>query len=105
MNTIEHLSQMESQLNQGLKSTQILQSALDDCEDSLPGLRQLFAYYGSDAWYQHLELEKAGQIPPHQPRGVLSEDGVYNLILECREIAEQLRQLADQLDSAIDQEE
>lgn len=43
-------------------------------------LRALSAYYGSDAWKRDLAADEAGLLPPELLRGVLSEDGLYNLL-------------------------
>ena len=40
----------------------------------------LEAYYGSDEWKRDFETDEAGQLPPDLKRGVLSEDGLYNLL-------------------------
>ena len=45
----------------------------------------LGAYYGSDDWKQDFAADEAGMLPHDLRRGVLSEDGVYNLLEEYRE--------------------
>ena len=43
-------------------------------------LRELSDYYGSDAWKRDLAADEAGLLPKNLQRGVLSEDGLYNLL-------------------------
>lgn len=43
-------------------------------------LRELSDYYGSDAWKRDLAAEEAGLLPQNLKRGVLSEDGIWNLL-------------------------
>lgn len=43
-------------------------------------IRELGEYYGSDVWKQDLAADEAGLLPEDLPRGVLSEDGIYNVL-------------------------
>ena len=45
----------------------------------------LAAYYGSDAWKSDFADDEAGLLPPELPRGVLSEDGIWNALEDWRE--------------------
>ena len=46
---------------------------------------ELEAYYTSDEWKRDFTDDEKGLFPKKLPRGVLSEDGVYNLLEEYRE--------------------
>lgn len=48
-------------------------------------LAELEKYYTSDAWKQDFAADEAGLLPKKLKRGVLSEDGVYNLLSEADE--------------------
>ena len=43
-------------------------------------LRKLDAYYRSDRWKHDFAADEAGLLPSDLKRGVLSEDGLYNLL-------------------------
>ena len=43
-------------------------------------LRELAVYYGSAAWKRDFAADEAGLLPADLRRGVLSEDGIYNLL-------------------------
>ena len=45
-------------------------------------LRQLSDYYGSPAWKRDYAADEAGLFPKELKRGVLSEDGIYDLLEE-----------------------
>ena len=45
-------------------------------------LRRLQRYYEGGQWLRDYRLDEAGLLPRHLKRGVLSEDGVYNLLTE-----------------------
>jgi hypothetical protein len=47
---------------------------------------ELSKYYGSELWKLDFAADKAGKLPPDLKRGVLSEDGVWNLLSDYREI-------------------
>ncbi len=43
-------------------------------------IRKLDSYYGSPEWKEDLEADEAGLLPADLKRGVLSEDGIYNVL-------------------------
>lgn len=45
-------------------------------------LNTLLDYYEGSLWRGDYEADEAGLLPPDLKRGVLSEDGVYDLITE-----------------------
>ncbi|MCR5019957.1 MAG: DUF4298 domain-containing protein [Ruminococcus sp.] len=45
-------------------------------------MKALSVYYGSDAWKRDYAADEAGLLPKELKRGVLSEDGIYNLLDE-----------------------
>ena len=48
-------------------------------------LYELTSYYESGQWLQDFEADERGELPKNLKRGVLSEDGVYNLLSEFKE--------------------
>lgn len=54
-------------------------------------------YYQSQTYMEDLDLSNKGCFDGI-PCGVLSEDGVYNLLFDCPNLASQLRELADMLE-------
>ena len=45
-------------------------------------LRQLADYFESGTWLRDYESDERGELPPDLKRGVLSQDGLYDLL--CR---------------------
>lgn len=45
-----------------------------------PGIDRLATYYSSGEWLADFEADEAGLLPEDMPRGVLSEDGVNDLL-------------------------
>ena len=53
-----------------------------------PVVAELTEYYESDLWKNDFADDEAGKLPRTLKRGVLSEDGVYDLLEEVRRIRE-----------------
>ena len=58
----------------------------DDAEHLRDLIAQLEAYYGSEEWKRDYVDDERGLFPPDMKRGVLSEDGIYNLLEAYREL-------------------
>ncbi len=86
MEQIERIREMESCLDASEKAIRELSEALSAFEEVQPLYRKLSDYYGSDRWIQDYEDDEAGKLPRDLKRGVLSQDAVYDLITENREL-------------------
>ena len=86
MEQIERIQEMEGCLDASEKAISELSEALSAFETVQPKLRRLSDYYSSDLWMQDFEDDEAGRLPRDLKRGVLSEDAVYDLITENREL-------------------
>ena len=49
-------------------------------------MAELSKYYGSESWKQDFAADETGKLPPDLKRGVLSEDGIWNLLSDYRDI-------------------
>jgi hypothetical protein len=62
----------------------------DGSADSLKAIKEdvaeLSKYYGSELWKLDFAADEAGTLPPDLKRGVLSEDGIWNLLSDYRDI-------------------
>ena len=61
-------------------------AALENAPETLAALRRdaaaLEAYYTSRAWRDDFEADEAGRLPADLKRGVLAEDGIYDLLTD-----------------------
>lgn len=55
---------------------------LDESTRTPEDLRALTEYYDSGLWLSDYEADERGELPAELKRGVLSQDGVYNLLCE-----------------------
>ena len=62
------------------------QSRLQRWPILLGDVAELSKYYGSELWKLDFAADEAGNLPPDLKRGVLSEDGIWNLLSDYREI-------------------
>ena len=60
-----------------------VESALEALEALAPELAELEAYYTGPEWKKDFAADEAGKLQPELKRGVLSEDGVYDLLAEA----------------------
>ena len=62
----------------------------DGSADSLKAIKEdvaeLSKYYGSELWKQDFAADEAGILPRDLKRGVLSEDGIWNLLSDYRDL-------------------
>ncbi len=77
---IQRVVKMEALMDQTLAAATSLSLALDAWEAAGPGLKALREYYGGPLWREDFEADEAGKLPRELKRGVLSEDGLYDLL-------------------------
>jgi hypothetical protein len=90
MEQAERIRQMEQRLERSAAAVMALSAALDRYEEVKEDISALEAYYGSETWKQDFADDEAGLLPPSLKRGVLSEDGIWNLLTDARELVERL---------------
>ena len=82
---------MERRLNRAIAAVKRLTAALDKWEAVQEDITALDEYYGSEVWRQDFADDEAGLLPAGLKRGVLSEDGIWNLLTDSRELNDRLR--------------
>ena len=95
---ITRIRQMERRLNTALAAVKRLTTALDKWEAAQEAIAALNEYYGSDVWRQDLADDEAGLLPEGLKRGVLSEDGIWNMLSDYRELNDRLQEAAARLE-------
>ena len=87
MKQIERIRQMEECFERASSAIKALSSALDGYEKVQEDLAALSKYYGGKTWKKDFNDDEAGRLPQDLKRGVLSEDGIWNLLEESKELA------------------
>ena len=91
MNRIDRIREMEERMDRVARWIDTMKQQSSVQAD----VYELSAYYESDLWMEDYEADEAGELPDDLKRGVLSEDGLYNLLAEYEELMEGLRGLED----------
>ena len=96
MAAIKRISEHEVLMNEAEKALHQLDEALAGIPKLQQDLQKLETYYTSPAWKRDFEASEKGQIPKDMPCGVLSEDGIYNLLEENQELIALMKELSEQ---------
>ncbi len=88
---IARIRQMERRLNRATAAVKRLTTALEKWDSTEADIQALDEYYGSDLWRQDFADDEAGLLPADLKRGVLSEDGIWNLLTDVRELNKRLK--------------
>ena len=83
---LDRIKRMESYLDEAEHAVKELSNALEKYEKMEKKYYKIGKYYGSSDWMNDFEADEEGLIPAEIKRGVLSEDAVYNLIIEHKEL-------------------
>ena len=86
----EHITKMEEIMDTEAEKLAQLNALLDYFTQNADRYQSLVNYYYSDQRSQDLEDDAAGRIPQTLKRGVLSEDGIWNLMGEHYDTAMQM---------------
>ncbi|MDQ0153458.1 hypothetical protein J2S20_002178 [Moryella indoligenes] len=89
-NVPQHIYQMEGILDNALQKMDALEKKIAELEAFQPEIRKLEEYYQSPQWKEDFEMDEAGRFPERLKRGVLSEDGIWNMLERNRELRERL---------------
>ena len=90
MGNIERINEMEAALDECRAALDDLEKSLDSLDDVKEKMGKLFAYYGSAEWYDDREME----LPPDTKAGVLSEDLIYDEVIDARDASFRMLELA-----------
>ena len=87
MTRIERITNMESLFDKSEEIVKRLEVALKDFAKLEHDIAKLEAYYNSPQWRKDFEADEAGKLPKDLKRGVLSEDGIWNLLSNYKELS------------------
>ena len=85
MEQIERIRRMEQLFDLAKEAMEKPMMSLDTYEMAQKAIAVLSEYYGSKDWKQDYADDEAGLLPKDLKRGVLSEDGIWNLLSDWQE--------------------
>ncbi|MBR5086445.1 MAG: DUF4298 domain-containing protein [Muribaculaceae bacterium] len=93
MEQIERIKTMEEHLNKASQAVKALNDALDLYTDAMESIEIIDDYLVSDEWQQDYNDSEAGRLPKDLKCGVLSEDGIWNVVETNRELQAQMLEI------------
>ncbi len=87
---VHHIKQMEEILDTANRKIDALEQSIVDFRAYQSKIKELEAYYTSPEWKADFALDEEGKLPKNLKRGVLSEDGIYNVLERNKELLELL---------------
>lgn len=93
MEQIERIKTMEEHLNKASQAVKALSDALDLYAEAMESIETIDDYLCSDEWQQDFNDSEAGRLPKDLKCGVLSEDGIWNVVDTSRELNCQMLEL------------
>ena len=90
MTQTERIAYMEALFDKSEAVVKRLENALEEFAKIENDIAKLKAYYDKD-WRKDFEADEAGKLPKDLKRGVLSEDGIYDLLSDYQCLKDQIR--------------
>ena len=97
MNTslIERVRAMEDDFNTVRDIMNEMEVAISNYESIQGRIEHLSSYLEDGQFLKDFEADERGELPHDMPRGVLSEDALYNLLEDVTEMRSRLKALVD----------
>ena len=97
MNQITRINKYEHILNESKNILNKIDKYLCDYDNIQKEIKELNKYYGSESWYQDVNSFDMKLLPKDIKVGILSEDAIYNLLMNNKEIAIKMLELATEV--------
>ncbi len=93
MEQLERIARMEQALNDSVQALAALERALEGYQQVQDGLHELIEYYQSPLWLKDYDDDNEGRIPGDTSRGVLSQDGVWDMLTDQNRLLAWMRDI------------
>ena len=94
---IVRIQEMERRLEEATAAVGQMEEALEHYEAAQEAVERLACYLDSEEWRQDFADDEKGLLPQDLKRGVLSEDGIWNLLDNNRDLASRMQEIADKI--------
>ncbi len=95
----EHITEMEKIYDRVTQMQSAFDNAAKEDKQIQSDVKKLEAYYTSPQWKADFEMDERGEIPGDIKRGVLSEDGINDMLEYNKKIMDVLRNTISGYDS------
>lgn len=93
---IKRIQENEEKLDKLSEIINNLEISLNEFEQSQSLFKELNEYYGSKEWFEDKETHEIGKIEIVKA-GVLSEDAVWNLLMDVKYLMEKIKEISNQI--------
>ena len=90
---IKRIKYFESIYDDIFEKVKLLEKSLDEYNKIIFRLEELENYYTSDKYMNDYSLDEKRLIPKEIKRGILSEDSIYDLLTENKDLRERLKNI------------
>ena len=90
-NVPQHIYQMESILDKAIQKMDALEKNIAEYKEFQSEIHKLEVYYTSRQWKEDFAADVAGEYPDKLKRGVLSEDGIWNMLERNKELMDRIK--------------
>ena len=97
MQPLERIPEMEAVYQEAEAAVAAYEAALVALRKKMTVLQTMSDYYGSEDWFLDLDYEEREGLPEGMTSGVLSEDGVYNILTDIFRLGIESIELGTQL--------
>lgn len=97
MDRIERIAAGEQALDSAREVLDRFRLALDEFAAAQENVGAVVDYLGSEDWFDDMEAHAAGEVPRDVKAGILSEDLGYNLVVDNRDLAIRMLEIATEI--------
>ena len=87
---IKHLEQNYDECNISIEE---FKDQIKKFKSIYPKIAELNEYYNDGSFLEDYKMDEKGQIPQDLKRGILSEDAIYDLLMEFDKIDQSIKEL------------
>ena len=87
---LQHIYAMENILDKATQKMDSLEKMIAEYENFQSEIKKLEAYYSSQQWKDDYAMDETGGFPEELKRGVLSQDGIWNMLERNKELAQRI---------------
>ena len=91
--SVKRIAEMEERFDSLQQSVRALEDALNLSQDFRDNYKALKKYMDSGKWLKDYEVDEKGGLPQDLKRGVLSQDGLYDLLQDASDLIDSLKDL------------
>jgi hypothetical protein len=97
---LQRITSMEQLLHAATAAVSALDQAIEGYRTVQENIAELRRYYEGGQWMEDFKADAEGKLPATLPRGVLTEDAIYDLLTDQVRLREVFRELGSQVEAA-----